>query len=306
MAPPGSTRWKSSVKEVSERADKFSQNLKKIQEIQKINQKQEIFNNGQTSIGITVKTKKPSSSKANNWSSILSENNDTSEAEHFSRQKLPQKRKTKRDHSMPSNSKKLETKTSKTHDEIDAKLQNQENIPSGSHRFSQRTLQIFLKEMRLAIEHNDSKQLGQILGDLEFVASNLEPGQQISSLADESKIDVAFHKTEAKKAKEDCALLRRSVYKLEQRNQELVSNLETKECKIKELTSAVKKLTDNGNKMMRTLTSMADIEEKFKISDRAMKKAQQDLAAERFKISQMELKKRASELEIGKLRTMMQ
>lgn len=266
MAP--GAKWKSSVNEVNTNVDRVRKHLDTL--IKMEDRKKQIYNNGNTKVEVLVKTKKPNQ----DWSSILSETDEKP--------------------------KKVKKKTKKiSHDTVDSTLPSSKN-----HRFSQRTLQIFLREMRLALKHENPGQLYKILDDLEYVAANLSEHENLnSSDKGNDKIDVAFFKTEAKKAKEDCALLKRTVHKLEKKIEIAESEDRAKNQQIAELKNAISKLSSNSNEMLNVLSAKADIEDKQKSIERALNKTQQELSAERFKNSQLELKNKASQMEIEKLKS---
>jgi hypothetical protein len=77
---------------------------------------------------------------------------------------------------------------------------------------------------------------------------------------------------------------------------------QAKDAKIKELKIIINRLTTNSNDMLATLTAKADQDDKLKSMEKSLNKAQQELSAERFKSAQIELKNKAAELEINKLK----
>ena len=66
---PSSQRWKSSVKEVNDRTDRFDKNINKLIKADEV-MKKKIYSNPNTKVELTVKTKRPNG----DWSSILSDN----------------------------------------------------------------------------------------------------------------------------------------------------------------------------------------------------------------------------------------
>ncbi len=284
---PGSYKWKSSVKEVNEGVDKVRNQLDSL--IKMDNLKKQIYANPNTKVEVLVKTKRPQE----DWSSILSEASETK----------PNLHRTKKPNAVRKKKKMTPPKAKKNLDEVDHK----NSVKSGGgagHKFSKRTLQIFLKEMRLALKHEDSSQLNKILEDLEYVAANLNQVEAAPEALE--ALDVALYKTEAKKAASDCEVLRRNVVKLEAKVAILNSESEAKELKIKELKAIIGRLTSNSNEMLGVLTSKADLEDKLRLVEIASNKKSQEISAEKFKNGQLELKLKASEIEIEKLRKIIQ
>ena len=107
-------------------------------------------------------------------------------------------------------------------------------------------------------------QLYKIIDDLEYVAANLNgpaPGNRVNP---EHLLDIAFYKTtaqksneNAKKAKDDCKVLERNVYKLEKKVEILEETDKSKDLKIKELKSVITRLSNNSNDMLGTLQGIS-------------------------------------------------
>ena len=113
----------------------------------------------------------------------------------------------------------------------------------------------------------------ELLNHLDFAAANLNGSsdQRVPAIQ-EQLIDIAFHKTEAKKAqdeakklKDDNVVLKRNVYKLEKKVETLEETDKHKDAKIKELKSAITRLSKNGNNMIGVLSAKANIEDNNKI-----------------------------------------
>jgi len=307
--PPGS-QWKSSVNEVKNKTDRLSKQIDKLAEVDN-RFKKTMFANPNTKVTLEVKTRKPDT---NNWSSMLSDN--TADEHHAPPQRkvshnLKKKTLTKKP-ALSSKHSKTSTTAKKTpmpsRDEPDVKLGSQVAVAS-QHRFSERTLQIFLKEMRLALKDDNHNELYKIIDDLEYVAANLNgsaPGNRVNP---EHLLDIAFYKTtaqksneNAKKAKDDCKVLERNVYKLEKKVEILEETDKSKDLKIKELKSVITRLSNNSNDMLGTLQAKADIDDKLKNLEKKLNLTQQQLSAEKFKNSQLDLKSKSANLEINKLR----
>ena len=104
----------------------------------------------------------------------------------------------------------------------------------------------------------------KIIDDLEYVAANLNgsgPGNRVNP---EHLLDIAFYKTaaqksneNAKKAKDDCKVLERNVYKLEKKVEILEETDKSKDLKIKELKSVITRLSNNSNDMLGTLQGIS-------------------------------------------------
>jgi len=266
--------------------------------------KQQIYSDPNTRVNVTVKTKR-SKHPSEDWSSILSDNTDQHHAPH---KKLPLKKKPLPKKTVTS--KNLHStaikKTMPAKDEPDATLKNQST--SSQHKFENRTLKIFLKEMRLAVKDENSTELYKILDDLEYVAANLNGSDErvVTTVKPKDLVDVALYKTEAKKAKDDCLVLKRNYLKLEKKVESLEGMIKSKDLEIKELNSVINPLKRNGNDMLRTLSAKANIEDKVKTMEKKLNVTQQQLAAEKFNNQQMELKCKSAEFEINRLRKMIQ
>ena len=135
-------------------------------------------------------------------------------------------------------------------------------------------------------------QLYKILDDLEYVAANLNGSDErvVTTVKPKDLVDVALYKTEAKKAKDDCLVLKRNYLKLEKKVESLEGMIKSKDLEIKELNSVINPLKRNGNDMLRTLSAKANIEDKVKTMEKKLNGTQQQLAAEKFTNQQMELK----------------
>ena len=153
----------------------------------------------------------------------------------------------------------------------------------------------------------------KILDDLEFVAANLNGSDERVPAIQEQLIDIAYHKTEAtkakddaKKAKDDNVVLKRNFYKLEKKVETLEETDKHKDAKIKELKSVITRLTNNSNNMLGVLSAKADIEDKLKGAEKSLNLAQQQLAAEKFKNSQLDLKCKSTEFRTSELMKIIQ
>jgi hypothetical protein len=220
--------WKSSVKQVDTALDKCRQHLDNLSKMDNV--RQEIYRNPNTKVEVLVKTKKSNQ----DWASMLSE------AERSINSDRPQQQKQKRPPA-PAGPKKVKTEAEKrfaqstkaskarmsasavggpkgNKDEVDdsSKKEAAAKSSGGRHQFSNRTLQIFLREMRLALKSEDAEAtLGKILDDLEFVAANLdhkevEVQHQQRPREDKSHLyDISLLKAEAKTVKADNQTLKR-------------------------------------------------------------------------------------------------
>jgi len=300
-----------SVKRVNTGIGGKNENLNEYVQAENLIKKQTIYSNPNTKVNVTVKTKR-SKHPSGDWSSILSDISDMHHPTYkkpMKKKPLPKKMATSKNLHSTAMKNKIPSK-----DEPDTTLKNQVDTYT-QHKFTDRTLQIFLKEMRLAMKHENSDELSKILSDLEHIAANLNgPDERaVSSRNPEALIDVAFHKAEAKKAKEeaknakdDCLVLKRNYLKLEEKVKSLEKVIKPKDLEIKELNSVINRLKKNGNDMLGTLTSKVDIEDKLKTMERTLNATQQELAAEKFKNQQMDLKCKSAEFEINKLRKIVQ
>ena len=283
MAP--GPRWKSSVNELNEGFDNVRQHIDKL--IAMDNMKKTVYSNPTTNVEVVVKTKKPRNDES--WSSVLGQ----PKASTSSR---PLRKKT---------TKKANAAAIK--DQVDSKTKALEHQqPAVPHKFSSRTMQIFLKEMRLALKHQDGKnQIEKILDDLEFVAANLDPEPQNNEPNNtnyEAKYDLSQLKTELKKAKSDNDVLKRHVLKYENKVGEVESQLKSKDSKIAELNDAIAKFKSNGDQMLSLLSSRADIDEKCEQLERTNTKLQKELSTLKFNYSSLDLKNRNLEFENSKLK----
>lgn len=283
MPPPPGPVWKASVKEVDSGINKVKKNLDNLIKIDNI--RQEIYSNPNTKVEVLVKTRMP---KDKDWSSILSN-------EERAAQKRPKK--AERRFAQPTKSSQIKAKRTddtKSVDEPDHKDQ--------AHKFSNRTLQIFLKEMRLALKHEDTKgQVAKILDDLEYVAANLDFERRPLQPAQDQLFDVSLYKAEAKKAKSDNEVLKRSLQRLETKTSELEGQVKAKDTKINELKKLISNLTSNNKEMIDLLTSKANLEDHLQALEKANVRLQQDLTTEQRKYAFLESKSRSGETEINRL-----
>jgi len=181
--------------------------------------------------------------------------------------------------------------------------------PSASqHKFSSRTLQIFLKEMRLALKQENAKiQVEKILDDLEYVAANLDPEQPLNSEGQrQPNYDLSLHKAELKKSKSDNEVLKRNVLILENKVHELEHQLKANVKKVSQYKTYVSELSSNGNEMLNLLHSKAaskeDVDDKVASLEKSNFKLQKELSQERLKTSSLELKLKKVDFENSKLK----
>ena len=104
-------------------------------------------------------------------------------------------------------------------------------------------------------------QLHDILDDLEYIGANLNSSNEriVNPVKPEHLLDVAFYKTEAKKAKDDCVVIKRNYLKLEKKMESLEEMIKSKDLEIKEFNSVINQLRKNGNDMIGTLSAKANI-----------------------------------------------
>ena len=285
----GPRKFKSSVQELDQDLDKALHQVHSLIKMDGI--RKEIYSNANTKVDVVVKTKRPKES--DNWSSMLSDHSGVNKprVRKQTRHKKTEPPGLARQRPKPATSK---TAAAASTDEPDSTRH--------AHKFSQRTLQIFLKEMRLALKQGQD--VNKIIDDLEFVALNLNPKENVPAVAAEQLYDVAFYKAEAKKAKSDVELLKRNMYKLEKQMTEMEAENKEKETKIATLKSIMTKLTSHNNQVLATLDSKADLNEKLKTTEMANNKAMQQLSAEKFKNSQLELRLKTADNEIARLQKM--
>ena len=286
---PGS-RWKSSVNELNQGFDNVRRHIDTLTKMDDM--KKTVYSNPTTQVDIVVKSKKPKNQES--WSSVLSSGN-------------PEKQAT--------NSRPLRKKATKKaiKDQVDSKkqapvAQQQQQLAASQHKFSSRTLQIFLKEMRLALKHQNAKiQVEKILDDLEYVAANLDPEQPLNNEGQGVKqpnYDLALHKAELKKSKSDNEVLKRNVLILENKVHELEHDLKANVKKVSQYKSYVSELSSNGNEMLNLLHSKAkeDVDDKVASLEKSNFKLQKELSQERLKTSSLELKLKKVDFENSKLK----
>ena len=303
-------RFKASVKELDSGIDKASSNIAKLQKMDG-HLKKKIYQNENTKVEISVKTKRPQNSRENDWSSILSDSN---ASEHkIVKKPTPSKKR----FVQGTTASKAKTKSGK--DTVDqasklkaSKIQALASDPEVGGRFSNRTLQTFLKEMRFAIKHKEnSEQISEILDDLEHVATNLnmeEPsappsvthfhGTNVKDLSKEQLLDLSLYKTESKKLKSDIEVLRRSVEKKEKKIQEMNNLLQAKDAELNRMKNAVDKLAENGKEMFKQNASLEEQIQLFQNDNLALKR---ELYQERLKTSKFEMNFKAMEAERSRL-----
>ena len=283
---PGS-RWKSSVNDLNQGFDNVRRHIDTLTKMDDM--KKTVYSNPTTQVDIVVKSKKPKNQES--WSSILSSGNQEKQA---------------------SNSRPLRKKATKKaiKDQVDSKKQAQPvQQPSASqHKFSSRTLQIFLKEMRLALKQENAKiQVEKILDDLEYVAANLDPEQPLNSEGQrQPNYDLSLHKAELKKSKSDNEVLKRNVLILENKVHELEHQLKANVKKVSQYKTYVSELSSNGNEMLNLLHSKAaskeDVDDKVASLEKSNFKLQKELSQERLKTSSLELKLKKVDFENSKLK----
>ena len=273
---PGS-RWKSSVNELSQGFDNVNKHIETL--IKMDDMKKTVYSNPNTQVSVIVKSKKPKNQES--WSSVLSE---------------------KQANSRPTALRKKATKKAIKADEVDSKKE----ATAQHHKFSSRTLQIFLKEMRLAMKHQNAKiQVEKILDDLEYVAANLDDPEQplnTDSKSQQPNYDLSLHKAELKKSKSDNEVLKRNVLILENKVHDLENQLKVNEKKVSQYKNYVSELSSNGNEMMSLLRSKEDIDEKYASLEKSNLKLQKELSQERLKNSSLELKLKKVDFENSKLK----
>ena len=302
-------RFKASVKELHSGIDKAQSNIGKLQKMDGHLHKK-VFQNENTKVEVHVKTKRPQNSKENDWSSILSDSN-ASEHKIVKKPALSKKR-----FVQSTTASKAKTRSGK--DTVDqaskskaSKIQPLASDPEVAGRFSNRTLQTFLKEMRLAIKHKENReQISEILNDLEHVATNLnleEPypasvahmhGSNVKDLSKEQLLDLSMYKTESKKLKSDIEVLRRNVEKKEKKIQEMDNILQAKDAELYQMKIAVDKLADNGNEMFK---QNASLEEQIKLLQNDNLSLKRELYQERLKNSKFEMNFKAMEAERSRI-----
>ena len=286
---PGS-RWKSSVNDLNQGFDNVRRHIDTLTKMDDM--KKTVYSNPTTQVDIVVKSKKPKNQES--WSSILSSGNQEKQA---------------------SNSRPLRKKATKKaiKDQVDSKkqapvAQQQQQLAASQHKFSSRTLQIFLKEMRLALKQENAKiQVEKILDDLEYVAANLDPEQPLNSEGQrQPNYDLSLHKAELKKSKSDNEVLKRNVLILENKVHELEHQLKANVKKVSQYKTYVSELSSNGNEMLNLLHSKAaskeDVDDKVASLEKSNFKLQKELSQERLKTSSLELKLKKVDFENSKLK----
>jgi len=145
--------------------------------------------------------------------------------------------------------------------------------------------------MRIAWENKEDRdQIPKILNDLEHIASKLDLDSRSGSAAgggsrNDQLLDLSMYKTEAKKAKSDNDVLRRNVYKLEERTRNFGEQLKRKEAENTKLNSAVKKLTEINTKIFQDYKSL---ENHAKALEQDIGKIKREIFQERLKTSRLE------------------
>eukprot|EP00095_Tigriopus_kingsejongensis_P011310 maker-scaffold14_size734282-snap-gene-6.30 protein:Tk11310 transcript:maker-scaffold14_size734282-snap-gene-6.30-mRNA-1 annotation:"family transcriptional regulator" len=288
--------WKHSVKTLDQRLDLCRTQASVIERMEAKPDstiRKEIFNNGNTMVEVAIRTKRaskavpihtksrkvithrhPTKPKAatshghppkEKWSQLLSDSQDSSKSPsiaslpHFSQDTKSSKSKL--------------TKPRKSVDEGDA-----------IHgRFQSRTLQVFLNEMRAAINgQNDVKNVNKILDDLEYVALNIKPG---------------------KPPKSSPALPAQDVPKLPSPSGENLEDLlKVKNDQIQELKSMISRLTANNSDMLALLTQKVGLEDSLKVAKTANEELLRKLTTETKKSINLATKLSTAEQEIQRLR----
>ena len=170
--------WKSKVSELNSGIDKAHGNIEALKKMDKhLMRKKEIYSNPNTKVEVTVKTKR-SSKENQDWSTLLSDSNDDQKVK---KKSVPLNKKRFVQNTKASTAK---SKTVTSRDQIDSKpIKSAKNEYENQQIFPNRTLQIFLKEMRLALKNKESReQVSNILDDLEHIATNLGFEDQKSAL----------------------------------------------------------------------------------------------------------------------------
>jgi hypothetical protein len=269
------------------------------------NIRHEIYSNPNTKVEVLVKTRKSHNNK--DWASMLSEaDSDHHNLQRPQKKRLPKTKIEKNKKVSHQGTKKIGHVKADGHDfntdEVD-RGQKEAVMTSGGHKFSSRTLQIFLREMRLALKSEDPEApLSKILTDLEFVAANLDQDQQKPPREDKSYLyDNALLKAESKTVRADNHTLKGHVDKLESQQTGIESEIKAKDKKINDLKGIINRLTTNNNEMLGILTSKADIEDVLNAMKKANKKLQQDWNSEKMKTAKLEANLKMAESEIFRL-----
>ena len=248
--------WKANVQQLDQRFDVVRERLDRLNSVEKADNKFKVYNNGNTMVEVSIKTKKPG--KADTWNSILSQD----EAE-----------KPKKKYTQATASSKAKSKAKSSPQKV------------AKTAFPLRTLQVFLQEMRSALKTEASSALTahKILDDLDYVAANLNLGSdQFNRLKSEHE----GHQAEVKDLRTQLSKLNKQFANYELDNAQ-------KDQKIADCKSVISRLTTNNNDMLALLTNKADVEESLKLAQSSISKLTKQLSQEqnmRFQAEQKLIK----------------